>query len=44
MAGNSEEVTLTHLIPDTQYSLSVVAFYAGKKYRSRSIAFRTLGE
>lgn len=44
VAGNSEAVTLSGLRADTQYQLVVTAVRAGKKYRSRPIVFRTLGE
>lgn len=44
VAGNSEAVTLYGLSPDTQYQLTVTAVWSGKKYRSRPIVFRTLGE
>lgn len=44
VAGNSEAVTLTGLKADTQYQLTVAAVWQGKKYRSRPIVFRTLGE
>ncbi|KAG5678141.1 hypothetical protein PVAND_007838 [Polypedilum vanderplanki] len=44
VAGNSEAVVLGGLIPDTQYQLTVAAIWSGKKYRSRAIIFRTLGE
>lgn len=43
VAGNSEAVTLSGLKPDTQYQVTVAAVWAGKKYRSRPIVFRTLG-
>lgn len=42
--GNKEAVILGGLIPDTQYQLTVAAIWSGKKYRSRAIVFRTLGE
>lgn len=44
VAGNSEAVTLLGLTPDTQYQLTVTAVFSGKKFRSRPIVFRTLGE
>ncbi|XP_070499824.1 uncharacterized protein [Chironomus tepperi] len=44
VAGNSEAVVLGGLIPDTQYQLVVAAIWSGRKYRSRAIIFRTLGE
>ena len=45
VAGISEGVVLGGLLSDTQYQLTVSAIYAGsKKYRSRVITFRTLGE
>lgn len=44
VAGNSDAVTLSGLKPDTQYQVTVAAVWAGKKYRSRPIVFRTLGE
>lgn len=44
VAGNSEAVTLSGLKADTQYQLTVAAVWQGKKYRSRPIVFRTLGE
>lgn len=44
VAGNSEAVTLFGLSPDTQYQLTVTAVWSGRKYRSRPIVFRTLGE
>lgn len=43
VAGNSEAVTLSGLKADTQYQVTVAAVWAGKKYRSRPIVFRTLG-
>lgn len=42
VAGNSEAVTLSGLKADTQYQVTVAAVWAGKKYRSRPIVFRTL--
>ncbi|KAJ8920024.1 hypothetical protein NQ315_011674 [Exocentrus adspersus] len=42
VAGNSDAVTLSGLKADTQYQLTVAAVWAGKKYRSRPIVFRTL--
>ncbi|CAH0555948.1 unnamed protein product [Brassicogethes aeneus] len=42
VAGNSDAVTLSGLKPDTQYQVTVAAVWAGKKYRSRPIVFRTL--
>lgn len=42
--GNSEAVILGGLIPDTQYQLTVAAIWSERKYRSRVIEFRTLGE
>lgn len=44
VAGNSEAVTLTGLKADTQYQLSVIAIWNGKRYRSRPIVFRTMGK
>lgn len=45
MAGISEGVVLGGLLPDTQYQLTVSAIYGdNKKFRSRVIIFRTLGE
>lgn len=44
VAANSEAVILTNLSPNTQYQLSVSAIWQGKKFRSRQIYFRTLGE
>jgi hypothetical protein len=44
VAGNSEAVILGGLLPDTQYQLTVTATWSGRKYRSRTIVFRTLGE
>ncbi|CAH2015720.1 unnamed protein product [Acanthoscelides obtectus] len=44
VAGNSDAVTLSGLKADTQYQLTVAAVWAGKKYRSRPIVFRTLGK
>lgn len=44
VAGNSEAIVLGGLIPDTQYQLAVIATWKGRKYRSRTIVFRTLGE
>ena len=44
VAGNSESVVLDQLLPDTQYQMWVQAFRAGKRFRSRQIVFRTLGE
>jgi hypothetical protein len=45
VAGISEGVVLGGLLPDTQYQLTVSAIYGGnKKFRSRVITFRTLGE
>ncbi|XP_023313047.1 uncharacterized protein LOC108908517 [Anoplophora glabripennis] len=43
VAGNSDAVTLSGLKADTQYQVTVAAVWAGKKYRSRPIVFRTLG-
>ncbi|XP_050305145.1 uncharacterized protein LOC126742535 isoform X2 [Anthonomus grandis grandis] len=42
VAGNSDAVTLSNLNPDTQYQLTVSAVWAGRKFRSRPIVFRTL--
>ncbi|XP_049823655.1 uncharacterized protein LOC109601405 isoform X2 [Aethina tumida] len=42
VAGNSDAVTLSGLKADTQYQVTVAAVWAGKKYRSRPIVFRTL--
>nr|XP_023011558.1 uncharacterized protein LOC111501873 isoform X1 [Leptinotarsa decemlineata] len=42
VAGNSDAVTLSSLKADTQYQVTVAAVWAGKKYRSRPIVFRTL--
>ncbi|XP_018321139.1 uncharacterized protein LOC108734196 isoform X2 [Agrilus planipennis] len=42
VAGNSDALTLTGLKADTQYHLTVSAIWAGKRYRSRPIVFRTL--
>lgn len=44
MAGNSEAVVLDRLQPNTQYQITVSAIWAGKKYRSRQVIFRTLGK
>lgn len=44
VAGNSEAVVLGALIPDTEYQLTVTAIWSTRKYRSRAIKFRTLGE
>ncbi|KAG5899084.1 hypothetical protein JTB14_028254 [Gonioctena quinquepunctata] len=44
VAGNSDAVTLSGLKADTQYQVTVAAVWAGKKYRSRPIVFRTLGD
>lgn len=44
VAGNSDSVTLSGLLADTQYQITVTAVREGKKYRSRPIVFRTLGE
>lgn len=44
IAGNSEAVILHNLIPDTQYQVTVTANWGGKKFKSRPIVFRTLGE
>ncbi|KAJ1528002.1 hypothetical protein ONE63_007930 [Megalurothrips usitatus] len=44
VAGNSESVVLDQLLPDTQYQMWVQAFRAGRRFRSRQIVFRTLGE
>lgn len=45
MAGISEGVVLRGLLSDTQYQLTVTAIYSGdKKFRSRIITFRTLGD
>ncbi|KAJ8981739.1 hypothetical protein NQ317_009000 [Molorchus minor] len=43
VAGNSDTVTLSGLKADTQYQVTVAAIWAGKRYRSRPIVFRTLG-
>lgn len=37
-------MTLGGLIPSTTYTLTVAAIWSGRKYRSRAIIFRTLGE
>ncbi|XP_075237202.1 uncharacterized protein LOC142333674 isoform X2 [Lycorma delicatula] len=42
VAGNSDSVTLSSLLADTQYQVTVTAVRAGKKFRSRPIVFRTL--
>ncbi|XP_039296568.1 uncharacterized protein LOC111053837 isoform X2 [Nilaparvata lugens] len=42
VAGNSDSVTLSGLLADTQYQVTVTAVRSGKKYRSRPIVFRTL--
>nr|XP_018914534.1 PREDICTED: uncharacterized protein LOC109042317 isoform X1 [Bemisia tabaci]XP_018914535.1 PREDICTED: uncharacterized protein LOC109042317 isoform X1 [Bemisia tabaci]XP_018914536.1 PREDICTED: uncharacterized protein LOC109042317 isoform X1 [Bemisia tabaci]XP_018914537.1 PREDICTED: uncharacterized protein LOC109042317 isoform X1 [Bemisia tabaci] len=42
VAANCESVQLTGLIPNTQYTLSVAAFRASKKYRSSPVVFKTL--
>lgn len=44
VSGNSEAVVLRGLLSDTQYQVTVTAIWSGKKYRSRPIQFRTLGE
>lgn len=44
VAGNSEAIVLGGLSPDTQYQLTVAALWSGRKYRSRAIIFRTLGD
>ncbi|XP_075237204.1 uncharacterized protein LOC142333674 isoform X4 [Lycorma delicatula] len=44
VAGNSDSVTLSSLLADTQYQVTVTAVRAGKKFRSRPIVFRTLAE
>lgn len=44
VAGNSGAVTLSGLLADTQYQLSVAAVCAGRKYRSGPVVFRTLGK
>lgn len=45
VAGNSEKgLLLLGLLPDTQYMLTVSAIFRSRKYRSRAIIFRTLGE
>lgn len=44
VAGKSEAVVLGGLVPDTQYQLTVTAIFGDRKYRSRAIVFRTLGE
>lgn len=42
VAGNSDSVTLSGLLADTQYQVTVTAVRSGKKYKSRPIVFRTL--
>ncbi|XP_054288586.1 uncharacterized protein LOC129004162 isoform X2 [Macrosteles quadrilineatus] len=42
VAGNSDSVTLSGLMADTQYQITVTAVRDGKKYKSRPIVFRTL--
>lgn len=45
VAGSSDAITLDGLFPDTQYMLTVSAIWStGRKYRSRAIVFRTLGD
>lgn len=44
VSGKSEAVVLRGLISDTQYQVTVTAIWSGRKYRSRPIQFRTLGE
>lgn len=46
IAGNTESVTLSNLIPDTQYQVTVAAVVtlnnSTRKYRSNLVVFRTL--
>uniref|UniRef100_A0A8D8SXG3 Fibronectin type-III domain-containing protein n=1 Tax=Cacopsylla melanoneura TaxID=428564 RepID=A0A8D8SXG3_9HEMI len=46
IAGNTESVTLSNLIPDTQYQVTVAAVVtinnSTKKYRTNLVVFRTL--
>ncbi|XP_046678618.1 uncharacterized protein LOC124366264 isoform X2 [Homalodisca vitripennis] len=42
VAGNSDSVTLSGLLADTQYQITVTAVRDGKKFKSRPIVFRTL--
>jgi hypothetical protein len=44
ISGKSEAVVLQGLRSDTQYQVTVTATWSGKKYRSRPVQFRTLGE
>lgn len=44
VAGNTDTVTLSGLLADTQYQITVSAVRDGKKYKSRPIVFRTLGK
>ena len=44
VAGNSDAVNLEKLFPGTQYMLTVSAVWSGRKYRSRAIIFRTMGD
>lgn len=44
VAGHSQAVVLGNLLPDTQYQLTVAAVYNGRKYKSRPIVFKTMGE
>ena len=43
VAGNSDSVTLSNLKADTQYAVTITALKAGKKFKSRPVVFRTLG-
>ncbi|CAD7078431.1 unnamed protein product [Hermetia illucens] len=42
VAGHSEAVVLDHLLPNTQYQLTVTAVVSGHRYKSRQVIFKTL--
>ncbi|XP_016656820.1 uncharacterized protein LOC100569598 isoform X2 [Acyrthosiphon pisum] len=42
IAVNSDSVTLGNLMPNTQYQVTVTAFKAGRRFRSRPVIFKTL--
>jgi len=44
IAVNSDSVTLGNLMPNTQYQVTVTAFKAGRRFRSRPVIFKTLGK
>ncbi|XP_050434619.1 uncharacterized protein LOC126841896 [Adelges cooleyi] len=44
IAVNSDSVTLGNLMPNTQYQVTVTAFKAGRRFRSRPVVFKTLNK